>query len=146
MNQSFEDDDGGHDGYAQREITLTGDNLVQLRSCKTGDYLRIHDNCNRIDVGDKDSRFTFFRFDIQRKNVVKLQSNLSLLMGCNTKRSFCIVERGDLRRSDGNNNNNNNVGLGIGAVTGAVSAMMQQQPHRIKRLLLMNKVDELKNK
>ena len=76
QNQTFADGSGGHGAFAQWDVILSNGGLVQLKSSKTGDYLRIHDNGSRIDVGGKGGQFTYFKIHVQNKNVVKLQSNM----------------------------------------------------------------------
>ena len=147
QNESFADGSGGRGSYAQWEIILSGGNLVQLKSCKTGDYLRIHDNGNRIDVGGKGGKFTFFKFHIQHKNVVKLQSNIFPRSWIAIPKDHNVtVGRGGphcaltfWRSGGGNNsynNNNNNVGFGLAAaLTGAASAMMQATIAQNQRII-----------
>ena len=60
----------------QRETRLFEGNLIQLKNCKNGKYLRKFENGNSIDCqGGSNGKFTFFKYQVYGKNnTVKLQS------------------------------------------------------------------------
>jgi len=67
------DAQGGRGLFARWSLEVHGQNLVKLKSLKSGKYLRIIQNGRLCDVAGLGGKFTFFTYDAMRKSLESQQ-------------------------------------------------------------------------